>query len=339
MALVIQKNVTLSQYTTLHVGGVIDYFAEVTNEGELFEALLFAEQTPVPLLVLGGGSNILADDEGYRGLVLKISVRGSEYVDVSKDETELTVGAGEILDDVVADSVSKNLWGLENLSSIPGTAGATPVQNVGAYGIEVSSLIVRVEAIHIFKKIKKIFTKTHCEFNYRDSFFKTDEGKNWIIISVTFSLSKIPQPNITYADILFLQTEKNLTPLRVREAVQAVRANKFPDWSKVGTAGSFFKNPIITSAEYRAIQALYPLLPGYVQPSGDVKVSLGWILDHVCNLRGYCEGSVCLYDKQALVLVAHTGATSTEIKNFVKNISQKVFLQTKIKIECEVLFV
>lgn len=339
MALEIRENIPLATYTTLHIGGVADYLVEVKSVEELRAALLFAqEQTKVPPLILGGGSNVLISDEGYRGLVIIINIGGRRYAPTTENQIELTCGAGEILDDVVAETVAKELWGFENLSSIPGTVGATPVQNVGAYGVEISSIVTSVKTLNKKTFTEKIFSKEECKFEYRDSFFKTEEGKNFIVTEVTFLLQKNYSPVVSYGSLAHLEAE-NISPTVVREEVQKIRSGKFPDWNLVGTAGSFFKNPIIEKEHYMAIKKDYPELVAYELDNEKVKIALGWILDVVCNLRGYCEGNICLYDKQALVLVAEKNATAAEIKNFVTHIEKKVFEKTKIKIEREVLYI
>ena len=341
----IAENVRLDQYTTLHVGGVADYLIEVESVEALQEACKWAKQTGRPPLILGGGSNLLVSDEGYRGVVLHINIKGRDYASDARDYVSpegtvyLTVGAGEIFDDVVAETVLRGLWGLENLSSIPGTTGATPVQNVGAYGVEISELIVQVEAVHTTTGEQKIFLTEECRFSYRDSFFKTERGRQWVITAVTFRLSKIAQPKLSYNDLSSLRTNEDVSIDAVRAHVQTVRATKFPDWTKVGTAGSFFKNPIITPTHFKQLQTRYPDLPGYEQPDERIKVSLGWILDKICNLKGYRIDNVGLYDKQALVLVAYEGATAAEVKKFTEEIKEKVRAATEILIECEVQFV
>lgn len=333
----IQRNVPLHPYTTFHIGGVADYFAKVSTEAELKEVLHFAKQADVPVFILGGGSNVLVSDEGFSGLVILMNIKGRAYEQVGEDTYHLRAGAGEILDEVVEATVQKNLWGLENLSSIPGTVGAIPVQNVGAYGVEVSSIIISVDAINIKTFEEKKFSNDECQFLYRDSFFKHSIGKEWCITFVTLSLTTTYSPKLQYAD-LALHEGTHATPTSVRTIVQDIRAQKFPNWNEIGTAGSFFKNPIIAVAEYEVLKLQYEGIPGYVQPDGMVKVSLGYILDKVCGLKGFCNGPVCLYEKQALVLVAHKGATATDVKNFSDAIKEKVFSKTNIQIECEVLF-
>jgi UDP-N-acetylmuramate dehydrogenase len=340
MELLLRENVPLSQYTTLKVGGVADYVVEVKSVEDLKKALMLAqERTKTAPLILGGGSNVLIPEEGYRGLVIIMNMKGREYKDEADTLCQLRLGAGEVLDDVVAETCEKGLWGLENLSSIPGSVGATPVQNVGAYGAEVSSLITNVQAIHRETFEEKNFSNDECVFLYRDSFFKSEAGKSWIITSVTFSLSKTLIPQLEYADLVSLRERSDLTPQVVREAVQVIRAGKFPDWHTVGTAGSFFKNPIIEATHFADLQQQYPGIVGYIQENDMVKVSLGWILDKVCGLKGYCDEHVCLFEKQALVLVTKSTATADDIKKFTVDVQKKVFEKTKINIETEVLFV
>lgn len=330
------QNISLAQYTTLHVGGVADYLVEVTTEAELTEALRWAQtETNISPLILGGGSNVLISDDGYRGLVVINKIRHVSFKE-SNGLIEANVGAGVLLDTLVAETVENNYWGLENLSAIPGTVGATPIQNVGAYGVEVSELIIAVTAIHSETLEKKIFRHEECQFGYRDSFFKTNEGKPWCVTEVSFVLRTSPEPKIQYADLRLLESEVHVTQKKIRETVIAVRAKKFPNWDVVGTAGSFFKNPVITKQACAELQAVYPAVPTYEQPNGNMKVSLGWLLDHACQLKGYTEANVRLFEQQALVLVAERNATASEIDLFAEKISKIVFERTKIKIEREV---
>lgn len=323
---------SLAPYTTLGVGGVADYVCEVNTEDELKAALLFAKQTATPPLILGGGSNVVLSDKGYRGVVIINRIGGYTY-QPHQDGVLLVCGAGEMFDDVIADTVSCGYWGLENLSAIPGSVGATPIQNVGAYGVEVSQLIESVTAIHADTGESKIFSNAACQFGYRDSFFKTIEGQVWVVVAVAFLLRKNPTANLSYADLQRLGN-KNPTVQEVRDEIISIRANKFPDWHSVGTVGSFFKNPVISTSRYEVLANNYPGLPGH-PVSGGVKISLGWVLDHVCKQRGVFKGSVGLYEKQALVLVAHTGATTAEVVSFSEKISSEVQQLTGITIERE----
>jgi UDP-N-acetylmuramate dehydrogenase len=335
----LREGVALCDYTTLKVGGKAQYFIAVTSGEELKTAALFAEQKALPFFVLGGGSNVLISDSGVKGVVVHMGILGwTERLD--GDEVLLEVGAGVMFDELVAATVKKGYWGLENLSHIPGTVGATPIQNVGAYGVEVSDCIVEVKAFHFPSRTTRTFTTVDCDFSYRSSFFKTTVGKEYVVTSVTFALSKEPRPRVSYADLAKRYSDSIPNhPQDIRDSVISIRSSKFPDWHSTGTAGSFFKNPIIPRTQAEALREHYPDLPLYDVDALRVKCSLGYILDKVCGLRGYGEGTVRLYEKQALVLVAESGATAYEIEQFSDMIIKKVFSATGIQIEREVTFV
>ena len=339
MAIDIRKDVQLSEYTTLKIGGVARYFVEVSTVEEIGEAVQFAKQIALPHLILGGGSNLLIADTGFDGVVIQNHLKGIRYIEHENEFVTLVAEAGEVLDEVIADTVSRGYFGLENLSAIPGSVGATPVQNVGAYGVEVSDIILKIEAYHIPTESIKIFSPEECKFRYRDSFFKTEAGKEFIITSVHFSLTKKYSPKIHYKDLVKLFAETKPTLKEIREAVIAIRSQKFPDWQVLGTAGSFFKNPIIPRAQSEALLEYYPDLPSYDAGNEQVKMPLGYVLDNICGLKGYSDGKVGLFEKQALVLVNFGGATAGEVFEFVEFVRSKVFEKTKIKIEPEVRFV
>jgi len=340
MSITVREQVSLKEYTTLRVGGAARYFIEVSSVVEIDEAVQFAKQTELPHLIIGGGSNLLISDEGFSGVVIYVQLKGIEYFEISNDEVLLIAQAGENFDEVISDSVEKKYSGLENLSAIPGTVGATPVQNVGAYGVEVADLIEVVETYHISTGEIKKFSSEMCDFKYRDSFFKTKEGREYVITSVHFCLRKnIFSPKINYADLKKIFGENIPTLTEVREAVINIRSKKFPDWHKVGTAGSFFKNPVINTDVAESLQVCFPELPIYKMNDNQAKVSLGYILDKVCNLKGYRDNKVGLFINQALVLVNYDGANSKEIADFAKQIKEKVFEMTKIKIEPEVRYI
>jgi UDP-N-acetylmuramate dehydrogenase len=331
----ISEHIPLAAHTTLRVGGAARYFCTVTNESQLREAIAFAQQVGVLWAVIGGGSNILVSDEGYAGLVIVMAIRGQRYQDGDGETLLFTAGAGEILDEVIAETVSHGWWGLENLSHIPGTVGAVPIQNVGAYGVEVSDYIHEVTIYDTRQHAVITFDVDACQFGYRDSYFKRDGG-HLVVLSVTFRLSVVPRPVVSYAD---LRARLGDTPSQreIRDCIIAIRSKKFPDWSVVGTAGSFFKNPIITRVEGERLQQQYPTLPLYEVAPGTVKVPLGFILDVICQLKGVRMGNVGLYHEQALVLVAYDNATASEIDIFVSHVTEIVFEKTKIKIEREVM--
>jgi UDP-N-acetylmuramate dehydrogenase len=338
MTAVIREWVPMYTYTTLRVGGKARYFITVESEEDIEKAGQFAKQTDLPFLVLGGGSNMLIDDEGYSGIVIFNKMKGREYIKNKDGSTTLICQAGEVLDEVIDDTVTKGYWGLENLSAIPGTVGAVPVQNVGAYGVEVSELIEYVETYHVPTNTKSLLKNIDCGFGYRDSFFKSNKGKEYIITSVHFRLNNISNPKIGYSDLKKYFTDNNPEQLDIRKAIIDIRSKKFPDWHEVGTAGSFFKNPIITKEEAVKLLDIYPDLPTYNTDNGRVKISLGYVLDKICNLKGYRKGDVALFSNQALVLVNYGNRNADEIKNFSDQIIKKVFDETKIIIIPEVNF-
>ena len=244
----VRRQVPLAPLTTLQIGGVADYFVAVEDREELSEAVRYAKEKNLPITILGGGSNVLIKDSGLPGLTIHNLISGRREETVGKDVL-VTAGAGEDFDALVAWSVTQGYWGLENLSHIPGLVGATPIQNVGAYGTEIKDLVTEVETYNLDTESIQKFTNQECQFAYRHSFFKTPTGKNFVIVSVTYRLSTICSPKLSYPDLerrLKETTEPSLE--QIRAAIIDIRSQKFPDWKKVGTAGSFFKNPLITTA-------------------------------------------------------------------------------------------
>ncbi len=332
-----EEHIPLAPRTTFRIGGTSRYFCEPTTEGEVREALSFARERGVPLLVLGGGSNMLVGDGEFLGLVMSMGLRGIRDT-VSGDSVTLEVGAGESWDEFVRFCVDRGYWGAENLSLIPGTVGASPVQNIGAYGVEVKDLVESVSVIDSLTGEGRVLSNAECAFAYRDSVFKSSVGKHLIITSVTFKLSTAPRPNLSYKDLKEYFAARNIPDpsLRdIREATIAVRRSKFPDLNRFGTAGSFWKNPIISADEFARLKAAHPLIPSY--PAGErVKVPLAWILDNVCGLKGYAQGKVCLFRNQPLVLTVEFGATAAEVQAFAAHIEAVVLEKTGITIEREV---
>lgn len=331
----IEANVSLKVHTTLKVGGNAEFFCVISSEEELVEALKFAHQHELRTRVLGGGSNVLVPDGGVSGLVLKVSNSGISFNEVN-DDVLVTAGAGVLFDELVEYTVERGLWGLENLSAIPGTVGATPIQNVGAYGIETGELIEEVRVFDTTDEQFKIFTAADCQFGYRDSRFKRESGR-FIVTQVTYKLSRVPQPRVSYRD-LATWFDSVATPgiADIRQAVIAIRSKKFPDWNVVGTAGSFFKNPMVSSEHAEVLRSRYPELPLYPNSDGLTKVALGWVIEHVLNKRGIRKGNIGTFEGQALVLVAYEGATAEEVSAFADALASDVFDATGISIEREV---
>ncbi len=327
-------NVPLASFTTFRVGGPARFLINVNEISDLKSAINFALSKKLSYFVIGGGSNLLVSDEGYDGVVIKLNINGIEF-----PESNLVIaGASEHWDTVVATSISKNLAGIENLSWIPGSVGAAPVQNIGAYGTEIREVIEWVEVFD--PKIMNVRTllNSECRFGYRDSFFKTEEGRALIVTRVAMRLSESGKPNLSYKDLAnYFVGKKQPTPLEVRNVVIDIRKNKLPDITKIGTAGSFFKNPIVTEERYTELAGLYPGLPFFPAYGGFKKIPLAWILDKVCNFNGYREGNVGLYKTQPLALVNFGGGTSIEIKKLADKIFNEVKNKTGIEIEWEVI--
>ena len=330
----ISTHISLAPYTTLHVGGPAEFFVEIHSAEELVDAVTWAKKYGHPMSILGGGSNVLVSDDGVKGLVVKNEIGGISYREEGTDVL-VTAGAGIVWDVLVADFVFRGLWGLENLSAIPGRVGATPIQNVGAYGVEVSDRIVSVRAFDTDADLYTDLSADMCDFAYRDSLFKRDGGARYIITAVTYRLSHTPQPKLDYKDLREYFGTRSSTQDEIRQAVIAVRKKKFPDWNSIGTAGSFFKNPVVPALKFKELKDRYPDLPGFETTEG-VKVPLGYVLDRILGLRGVRNGNVGTYEGQALVLVNYGGAQAHEVDAFATDIEQKVFKETGIVIEREV---
>lgn len=333
----IEEQVPLNNHTTFHIGGNADFFVRVGNVEELEKALLFARERSLPFTILGGGSNVLVSDEGIRGLVIQIGIEGILFTEGENGAVMLSAGAGVVWDHAVIESVGRGLWGIENLSAIPGCVGATPVQNVGAYGVEIGTMIESVEVYDTELLAVKTLSRDECEFGYRTSMFKSPLGKKYVITKIHLKLKNERNPKLEYTDLAQFFAGKTIpTLLEIRNAVCVIRSKKFPDWHSIGTAGSFFKNPILDEAHYLRLQNIYPELPGYPDGHGRVKVALGWILDKGLGLKGSCAGAVCAYEGQALVLINKNDATAGDVTKFAENISQQVKKSFDIDVEWEV---
>jgi UDP-N-acetylmuramate dehydrogenase len=328
------RNVPLASHTTLRVGGPADIFYTVHSVPELTEVL--AQHVDEPITMLGGGSNVLVADDGVRGVVVHMKIPGITYENLG-EYIHAEVGAGVSWDEFVKDSIAHGYCGLENLSGIPGTVGASPIQNIGAYGTEVEDVIEWVEVFDTTTRASVRMPAIMCAFGYRDSIFKKPEGKKFIVTRVAFRLSKQFTQNIAYKDLTtFFAGKVPSSAHEVRNAVLAIRAKKFPDMATTGTAGSFFKNPLISKDLFATLRETYPDVLGF--PAGDahIKVSLAWILDHVLHLNGVRVGNVSFFHAQPLVLCAHDGARAEEIDSCARDVARRVFAATGITIEREV---
>lgn len=330
--MILREQVPLHSLTTFRVGGKAQYVAECTEFEDVVEAVRFAKEHSLPIVPVGSGSNILAADAGFEGLIIHMRLGD---LSVDEEAATITAGAGVVWDQVVAQAGLRCWWGMENLAGIPGTVGASPVQNIGAYGSELKDTVLSVEVFDVVTEEKLSLNRDECVFGYRDSRFKREPGL--IITSVTFQLEKDGAPQLQYKD-LREQVENGVsmqTPKEIAQAVRSVRSHKFPDMRVYGTAGSFFKNPTISTQQYEQLLSQYPGLPGFPQEKG-VKIPLAWILDHVLHLNDFAMGRASLFKRQPLVLVTEPGATSVDVERIAEHVSDLVHRSTNILIEREV---
>lgn len=326
------NNVSMSEHTSFRTGGMASFFVEVYSTDDLKEVIARAETEQLPYVVLGEGTNVLISDENFEGYVIRPLFMGIDLA----ENGEVIAGAGEHWDDLVAFAVTRNLSGLETMSFIPGSVGAAPVQNIGAYGSELKDVIDWVEVFDPKINSTRIISKAECRLDYRDSLFKSKDGKNLIITRVAVKLVLGGKPNISYKDLATHFSDFKTAPTlgQVREAVIKIRQNKLPNVKEVGTAGSFFKNPIVSESKYLELAERFTEIPSFPVGTNQRKIPLAWVLDKVCGLNGYREGNVGLFMTQPLVLVNYGGATTDDIKKFAEKISKTV----KEKIDLEIMW-
>jgi UDP-N-acetylmuramate dehydrogenase len=294
----------------------------------------------MPRLILGGGSNILLSDD-FPGVVLHMCLTGIEIVHEDAAATYVRAAAGENWHAFVQWTLAHDLWGLENLSLIPGSVGAAPIQNIGAYGVEVKDYFHELSAFDFDTGEVFVLNKADCEFAYRDSVFKRRLKDRAAILDVTFRLPKQWQPNMHYADVERELAQRGLaspTAKDISNAVIAIRTRKLPDPSVIGNAGSFFKNPIVSAAQRAALLQQYPQLVSYAQPHGSYKLAAGWLIDQ-CGWKGKSIGHAGVYEKQALVLVNRGGATGAEVMQLAEAIRADVNARFGVMLEPEPVFV
>jgi len=332
----IQENVSLKNFNTFGVEANARWFVEINRKEDLAELFLDPQWTQSKWLVLGGGSNMLLLGN-FDGLVIRINIRGIEHR-ISKDDVFIEAGAGEVWNDLVNFCVLREYAGLENLSLIPGSVGASPIQNIGAYGVELQDVFHSCCAFEIATGAFKTFTKTDCRFDYRESIFKSELKGRYIIVSVKFQLSLIPKLNLKYGAIEQELAARHIVAPTIREVSQVVshiRVSKLPDPSTIGNAGSFFKNPIISTAEFAVVQARFPEIVHYPAGEGLVKLAAGWLIEQ-CGWKGKVAGNTGTWKNQALVLVNHGGATGQEVYSFSSKIIDSVYAKFGVMLQREV---
>ncbi len=344
----IQENVPLAPLTTIGVGGPARFFVETRTIAEVTEAVGFSRSRDLPLFVLGGGSNLVISDEGFPGLVLKIGIGG---VDDRQEDGKLLfeVGAGEEWDKFVGRAVARNCAGIECLSGIPGSVGGTPVQNVGAYGEEVSETIESVLVLDLKDLQVRDLCSDACAFGYRTSIFNTTMRERYIVLRVTYALEPDGEARLEYADLkrYFAGWGKVPTLAEIRDAVRSIRANKgmliVPGDEDCRSAGSFFKNPVLTDQEYRVLAdraALKRLqIPSYPALDAMKKVSAAWLVEHSGFRKGLSSGEVGISRKHALAIVNRGHATAAEVVAFQGQIRERVEDIWGVKLQPEPVFV
>ncbi|QJW92154.1 UDP-N-acetylmuramate dehydrogenase [Spirosoma taeanense] len=337
--LTIESHVSLKPYNTFGIDVSARYWVEITKEEDLQTLLQLGDHVSTPKLILGGGSNVLLCHD-FDGLVVKMNIQGIEVVREDADHIYLKAGAGVNWHELVLFCVQQGYAGMENLSLIPGTVGAAPMQNIGAYGVELEQVFESLSAVHIQTGEQRTFSHADCEFGYRESVFKRELRGQYIITSVTFQLDKRPTFHTRYGAIQETLeamgiTEETLSIQAISDAVINIRRSKLPDPAEIGNAGSFFKNPEISKNQFEALRVQYLSLPGY--PVGDdmVKVPAGWLIEQA-GWKGYRSGDVGVHARQALVLVNYGNATGAQILALARQIQESVLAKYGITITPEV---
>ncbi len=335
--MVINKNISLREFNTFGIDVSARYLVVIDHERDLQKALGEAKENSLPLLVLGGGSNILFA-KNYQGLVLKNEILGKEVLREDQDYLWVRVGAGENWHQIVLWAIDHGWGGIENLSLIPGTVGAAPLQNIGAYGVEISTVFSHLEAIHLDSGKIRNFDIAECEFGYRYSAFKRPLKDQYIITRVVLKLLKRPTFNVSYGAVSQTLKDmgvKELSLQKISEAVIKIRQSKLPDPEKLGNAGSFFKNPVVTKEFYYNLKAQHTSIPSYPTEDSALKIPAGWLIEQ-CNWKGFREGAIGVHDKQALVLVNYGGARGGDLVKLSHEIQKSVDLKFGIKLTPEV---
>ena len=340
----IRENVPLADLTTFKIGGGARFFSRAESETEIVEALEFAGQNDLSVFILGGGSNVLIADEGFDGLVLQIGLKGVSTFAGKNGTVYVTAQAGEDWDEFVKVCVEKNLAGIECLSGIPGFVGGTPVQNVGAYGQEVSATIVSVRCFDRRTKEFRELTGAECGFGYRSSIFNTTSKNRYIVLSVTYALQSNGEPKIAYADLRNYFGEEKPTLAETRNAVLKIRSAKSMviDAADINTksAGSFFKNPIVVKEQFEKMRASRgDEIPGYAVGSDRIKIPAAWLIEKSGFQKGYVKGNVGLSTKHTLAIVNLGNAAAKDVLSLKDEIQARVKELFNVELEPEPLFI
>ena len=338
MKIVMQEHVSLADYCTMKLGGEARYLCVVTSKEELADAVQWGGNQGLKILMLGGGSNIVFDADGFDGLVIIDEIKGFEVIGDNDQTTTIKIGAGENWDGIVRRTVEMNLSGIEALSLIPGSTGGTPVQNVGAYGQEISQTLVSVDVYDALENSFVTLAKSELDLQYRSSNLKVPvEQRRYFIHSITLKLSKrmtIQRPLYDALEKYFIANDiQNLTPQSVRDAVIAVRSSKLPDPAIIPNSGSFFANPIVNQEVYYSIKSNHPDVKAWPMGSG-YKLAAGWLIE-AAGLKDYAAHGLKTYNKQALVIVNESAKSAADLMKFRDEIITKVQEKFGVTLEQE----
>lgn len=332
----VKEHFDLKEHNTMGVHAKARFFASVTSVNELRQLLLQSDYKVIPKLMLGGGSNLLFVNN-FEGLVIHLDIKGREVIEENEDDVLLKIGAGENWHQAVVYAVENGWGGIENLSLIPGSMGAAPIQNIGAYGVELEEVFESLEAIDLETGISKTFDKQGCKFGYRDSVFKNELKGKFIITHVTLRLNKAPEVNTKYRALSESLEEKGISDPNIKDisdTVIDIRQSKLPDPAEIGNTGSFFKNPVISKEAFKELQQKYPEIPNY--PAGDeIKIPAAWLIDQ-CGWKGKQVGDAGVHKVHALVIVNYGNATGEEIIKLAEKIRSSVFEKFGVELIPEV---
>lgn len=331
------ENVSLRPYNTFGIDASACYFATFDSPAALQAILEDPQWETVPKMILGGGSNILLTKD-YDGLVLKNEIKGISIIKEDSEHVYVQAGAGENWHQFVMYCIAKNLAGLENLSLIPGNVGASPMQNIGAYGVEIKDVFYELDAWHIKDQKLVKFSKDACEFGYRESVFKHKYKDQFVILQVTYRLNKTPHFNTSYGAIeqeIERMGVKELSIRAISDAVIHIRSSKLPNPAEIGNAGSFFKNPEISKEKYESLKEAFPAIVAYPLPHDQYKLAAGWLIEQ-SGWKGYRDGDAGVHAKQALVLVNYGRATGEELVELSWKVIESVKEKFGVVLEREV---
>ncbi len=335
----IHTNISLKTLTTMRLGGPAQYFAEAHTAKELIELYQDAEAKHIPVMVIGGGSNLIARDEGYHGLIIRMKIPGFDVIADDLYSTTIKIGAGEPWDGVVKRSVDMHLSGIETMSAIPGTAGAAPVQNVGAYGQEIADTLISLEAYDTATRQIVTLQNAECEFSYRHSIFRGSQQGRYIITSITVKLSKSPLSPPFYDSLqayFDMHAITIFTGQVIRDAIIAIRSDKLPDPAHYASAGSFFKNALVEAWKMEDLRRRFPDIKAYEMADGSFKLYTGWLIES-CGFKGQLLHGMRVNEKNCLVLINESATSYADLAGARDEIIGKVRDTFQVLIEQEPL--